>query len=374
MTAALDRCTAALGNANVRAFLRVIREGESSQDDSAYTVLNGGGHFRAPPWRHPYHGVPTTQGGRAAGAYQFLGTTWARVAERLGLGDDFSPASQDAGAVYLIEGRGALPAVMEGNLVLACSQLADEWISLPALKYDRVLHTFLGFGGTQHPAAQDRAGEPIPAPDVSTPPEPAPSAPAPDLAPPRTNGGFMAPLMFLPAILEMVPSLIGLFGKGERGQQNAQAAQIVVDAFRAAVPGAINAQDAIERAQTDPAIRAAAKASVMADPAILGLIEVGGGVVKARDANLALVATADRWWKLVLNPVFLVTLLTLPLIYIIVLELVKFMSKVSPDVIAQTIGTIVGLVLGSIMGFWMGQTYTQSRTGNNQRASDQPLQ
>jgi muramidase (phage lysozyme) len=351
MTDALDRCTAALGNANVKAFLRVIREGESGQDDSAYTIINGGGHFTAPPWRHPYHGIPTTQGGKAAGAPQFLGTTWARVDEALGFGGDFSPINQDLGAVYLIEGRGALPAVMEGDLVFACSKLAQEWVSLPELGLERVQRVFMQYGGKL--TAQNGAGAPI-----------SPSG-IPTHTPPQPERA-MAPLLFLPSILEMIPSLIGIFGKGERAQQNAQAAQIVVDAFRAAVPGAINEQDAVQRVQADPALKAQVKAAVMADPNVLGLVEVGGGIIAARTANLAMVQGATHWWQLVLNPVLLVTLLTLPLVYMFTWGLIPFLSKVSSDVISQTMGTVIGLVLGSIMGFWMGQTYT----ANNKRSSD----
>lgn len=148
MTAALDRATAALGNANVRAMLHIIREGESNHDETAYTIVNSGTHFAAPPWVHPYHGIPTTQGARASGAYQFLGTTWARCADALGLGTDFSPVSQDLGAVYLIEGRGAMPAVMAGDLVLACSKLAQEWVSLPGLGLARVQRVFTEYGGS----------------------------------------------------------------------------------------------------------------------------------------------------------------------------------------------------------------------------------
>ena len=175
--------------------------------------------------------------------------------------------------------------------------------------------------------------------------------------------------MFIPAILQMIPGLIGLFGgKGERAQQNAGAAQIVVDAFVKSVPGAVNAQQALEMAQANPSVAATAKAAVMSDPAVLGLVEVGGGVVAARTANLALVQSATHWWQLVLNPVFLVTILTLPLVYLFVWKLIAFLGKVSSDVISQTMGTIIGLVLGSIMGFWMGQTWQQT----NKRQGDPP--
>ena len=180
----LAACTAWLGHANCRAFLRVIREGESNQTDSAYTLINGGGHFTAPPWKHPSEGVPTTQGGRASGAYQFLGTTWARIDDALDLAGDFSPASQDVGAVYLIAGRGAIAEVLAGDLPGAIAKLKDEWVSLPVLGA-RAQKVFAQFGGS--------SGEPV----VSEPATPQPTVPAPQGVPmdPLTLIGIIGPAL-----------------------------------------------------------------------------------------------------------------------------------------------------------------------------------
>jgi lysozyme len=68
----------------------------------------------------------------AAGAYQFLPTTWREASRKLAL-RDFSPANQDQAALYLVERRGALEAVDHsglGSAVLA--RLSREWASLPA--------------------------------------------------------------------------------------------------------------------------------------------------------------------------------------------------------------------------------------------------
>lgn len=121
-----------LSNANVGAFLRVIREGESSQDDAiAYRMVNGGGRFESFA-AHPYGELPTTQGGRAAGAYQFLPTTWAGLRRRWPTYlVDFSPASQDAGAVLYLYELGALDDVLAGRVAQAIARLGRIWTSLP---------------------------------------------------------------------------------------------------------------------------------------------------------------------------------------------------------------------------------------------------
>lgn len=101
-------CAATLQHPNVRAFLRVLRAGESDQTDDAYRMIVG--HTGARPSladsladhpRIPVHlprlGVTST----AAGAYQFLSRTWDECVRALGL-QDFGPQSQDLAAVYLL--------------------------------------------------------------------------------------------------------------------------------------------------------------------------------------------------------------------------------------------------------------------------------
>lgn len=356
------RLAVALSHANVGAFLRVLRQGESSQGDDAYTIINGGAHFSSFD-AHPFGELPTTRGGRAAGAYQFLPTTWADLRRRYPWAlPDFAPRSQDAGAVLLINDRGALDAVMAGRIETAIGKLRPTWTSLPGASENsgrytmaRALDVYRQHGG-RLAADQSDTQPAAPIEDRSVPYQP-------------TEEVAMAPvLMFLPAILEMIPALMGLFSKGEKGERNTKAAQIVVDTFTKAVPGAVNAQQAVEMAQADPAVRAAAAAAVISHPVIESMLEIGPtGIKEAREANTALVAAADKWWKLLLNPVLLVTAMVLPLVYIIVVRLVEHMSKVSADVIAQSIGTVIGLVLGGIMGFWMGQTYQSSQ----RRSTDQ---
>jgi muramidase (phage lysozyme) len=66
----------------------------------------------------------------AAGAYQFLSTTW----DSLNL-PDFSPENQDKGAVELIKRRGAYQNILDGNIRNALDKCSYEWASLPPGRY-----------------------------------------------------------------------------------------------------------------------------------------------------------------------------------------------------------------------------------------------
>ena len=66
----------------------------------------------------------------AAGAFQLIKPTWVRCRDALGL-PDFSPASQDAAAIYLIQQRGALQDVYAGRVQAWVNKCRAEWASLP---------------------------------------------------------------------------------------------------------------------------------------------------------------------------------------------------------------------------------------------------
>lgn len=125
---------------NVRAMLRVIRQGESSQDDSiAYRMIVGGKMFSSFA-DHPRIVGKTwidkkgqRQYSTAAGAYQITKTTWDEVRVKMGL-KDFSPRSQDIAALGRMAYRGALPDVVRGDVVSAIKKLREEWTSIPGAK------------------------------------------------------------------------------------------------------------------------------------------------------------------------------------------------------------------------------------------------
>lgn len=204
MSATLDRCTALLGEPNIRAFLRVIREGETNQSDDAYRMAYGGKLIDGP--EHPWYGRTTTEVGHstAYGAYQFLGTSWKEASDALGLGNNTSPVNQDLCAVQTIDvKRHATSEILAGDLVLACSKLATEWVSLPGLGLARVQQVFTDYGGKL--AAQNDAGAPISPAPIPTYPDAAPSAPAAGNTPPQ-------PEPVMPVIMQsLLPMVLQLF-------------------------------------------------------------------------------------------------------------------------------------------------------------------
>ena len=83
--------------------------------DHPRRVVNSGGHSSA-----------------AAGAYQFMPSTWDTVQRRLKL-SNFGPEAQDIAALNLIRARGVDPdtaPIDRENL----SKLSPEWASLPTKK------------------------------------------------------------------------------------------------------------------------------------------------------------------------------------------------------------------------------------------------
>jgi muramidase (phage lysozyme) len=141
------------GNANVNAFLKLIRFAEHYPDtsDDFYNTLYGGGRFLSYAV-HPNRAVRRWgHTSTAAGAYQILYSTWAEARKR-GVVNDFSPQSQDALAFYKLSSRGAAGSVCEGNLALAFALLRDEWTSLPGgrqsrMSYDSGKAAFISYGG-----------------------------------------------------------------------------------------------------------------------------------------------------------------------------------------------------------------------------------
>lgn len=67
----------------------------------------------------------------AAGAYQFTVGTWNNIRARAPRLPDFSPASQDAAAVRLLQEIGAYPKIVAGDFAGAVQVAGKRWASLP---------------------------------------------------------------------------------------------------------------------------------------------------------------------------------------------------------------------------------------------------
>ncbi len=151
-----------IGNERVRAFLALIRKTEGA----GYSTLFGGGTF-AGFADHPRQRISRPLGGRvltstAAGAYQFLSRTWDECAAACGL-KDFSPASQDTAALFLIDRREALGDVLAGDWPAAIARCNKEWASLPGSPYGqptRPLAECLAFLDRAAPTGPTRATTP----------------------------------------------------------------------------------------------------------------------------------------------------------------------------------------------------------------------
>lgn len=118
-----------LNNANIKAFLMTIRKGEGTlAPKGGYNTLVGGGTF-SNYIDHPNIYVKRFDS-TAAGAYQIIIKTWRNAKSNLSL-TSFQPHDQDVAAVYLIQGRGAIQDVLNGNISSAFRKCKDEWVSLP---------------------------------------------------------------------------------------------------------------------------------------------------------------------------------------------------------------------------------------------------
>ena len=118
----------------VRAYLDVLADLEGTKD--TYNMRVGGSSFD-PNTAHPDNSITITSNGKklksdAAGRYQFMGTTWAGLAKKMPeLKGSMSAQNQDVGAIELIREKGALDAVLKGDLATALHKTRNVWASAP---------------------------------------------------------------------------------------------------------------------------------------------------------------------------------------------------------------------------------------------------
>jgi tape measure domain-containing protein len=118
----------------IQAMLDTIATAEGAN----YNTLFGGGTFESFA-AHPNQRITRKMGGKnitstAAGRYQFLSRTWRGIQEQTGL-KDFSPESQDLGAILLMRQRGMIGPIQRGEIATALTKGNREWASLPGSPY-----------------------------------------------------------------------------------------------------------------------------------------------------------------------------------------------------------------------------------------------
>ena len=327
-----------LKNPNVQAFLALIRHCEGA----GYTTLFGGGIVEQTE-DHPRIAITRTLGGKpitstAAGAYQFLSRTWDECVKALDL-PDFTPASQDQAALYLIERRRALPAVLDGDWETAIERCNREWASLPGSPYGQPTKSMakcLAFLDNL------KGGGAI----------------ATDTFPEPTQGDTnMAPFVLaaIPSLIQAAPSLIRLFGKGEQSEKNAKAAEMAVEIAKS-ITDQPTAEGAVNAIQNDPVVATAYAKAIESKWYELTGESGGGGIDGARKYDTAAQATGKPW----LSPALWISLLLLPLVYLVVIA-VMFGEGWTNDIRAMVVSSIISLVLGSVTGFFLGTSYGSQR-------------
>ena len=389
MTKARDELRAALSHPNVQAFLRVIREGESSQNDFAYRMRYGG-HGKSPVFfddlsQHPKVFEPTARPGlnsSAAGAYQATWTTWREEQRKYGW-PDFSRASQDEFAVARLIYRSALAAVKAGRFEEACRLCHAEWTSLPGGEEEnaatpRARETYVRWGGT-FAETKPASGETNPAPDETIRPSVEPALDTPDFNPNSLDtehydaptqaqevSAMPAPLIpiavaaaqaFLPRLAELIPALGAALGSGSEVQKrNVAVATLVAKAVQDTV-AAPTLQAAMETIEQDP--QALARVREVVNELVPTLVEAGGGGIKgARDAAAS---QSGDWRKLVFSLPFAGLIAFVPLAWLVVIASV-FKSPWLVEMDAQLRGTVIGFVMGTLAGSIVSYIYGSSMT------------
>lgn len=348
MSQSRDTLQGALTSDNVQAFLRVIRQGESSQEADAYTIMFGGAHFESfadhPRQLHTVGALKST----AAGAYQFLQRTWDALVKQYAFAD-FTPQSQDEAAVALIAGRKALDDVIAGRIVDALRKCAPEWASLPGATYGQPTQKL-----TSALAVYAQHGGQL---AVSEPP---PLAPPPPSQPQEQP--VMAPLIIpiLSAIASFIPALKDLgFGSGSEVANRNVAAGALVAQKLVEVTQSANLQEAAEKIQSDPAMLETAKTAVQ--DIVYSLSEIGGGVGEARKA--AQESDGD-WRKVIFSFPFLLAVALMPLVYaVVVAALIKtpWLAEMSGEMRSFVINSVMMFGLGSVIGYVYGTTMSSAK-------------
>lgn len=336
-------------NGNVQAFLWVIRNCEGTADPDGYRRHFGGDLFTSfadhPRVKKTY---TLKKGGTlsssAAGAYQFLEKTWDGLVKQYGKSalPDFSPSSQDFGAVALIRGRGALKDVEEGRFEDALRKCNPEWASLPGSPHGQPTKT-LEFCKQIY---EQHGGVYMVAPLVV--------AAGTAVAKPFIEAAFAE-------LAKSLPTLGKLFGSGsDVSNRNIAAMEVAVNVVKEAV-GAKNEQETVDIVRNDPTLAKVADDAVKANAYEIAGVDMSG-VGEARKHDQARASEPVGFWRT--SPAFWITCLLLPLLYYTVHTILtgSVAEGFSGEFKASVGSAVISGILGGAVGFWLGASFTTSRS------------
>ncbi len=371
MTLSVERLKAQFQHPNVAAFARCVRSAESNNrdDGSAYRTLYGGEQV-ADLSTHPRIAKTSPWGyTSAAGAYQAMCAvpgrvetdTWGDFCRELGVPVDampFDEPTQDAFFVWCVRRRQALQNVIDGDLERAVDKCSFEWASFPPGRYgqptttiDKLRAVFLRYGGMLSNADLIQPAAPIEERTPALAPQPEKTMPLPILAILAAVG---------PIISELIPQVAKAFDRKAETGAKLEAATKIVDTLTKAT-GSVNIVEAVEKMQGSAEVLTAARNAVVTEPAIMGLLEIGGGIAEAR--RVAADPAQVPYWR---NPAMIVTVLLAPLLYIVVIAVTFNLGGAGQDgwsdeMRSVVVTAIVTGLLGSLSGFWLGSSFGSTR-------------
>ena len=179
--------------------------------------------------------------------------------------------------------------------------------------------------------------------------------------------------LFGPALASLIPQIASfLKPQSEVAQRNVGIAQVLVDTI-VKTAGAANLQGAVEAMQSDPKIKQAVQEAVVTHPDIIGVLEIGGGIEKARAASVVMQNAERPFW---FNPMFWISAAFFPMMYTIVGAVLFTVQAPTAPVAGMPwwamvgfdqatrsglVNLIVGMVFGGIVGVWFGTSYGSQR-------------
>lgn len=159
----------------------------------------------------------------------------------------------------------------------------------------------------------------------------------------------------LPSLISAVPDLIRAFGSdGKITERNAKAAEVVVNAAKLAT-GSVNEQELVEKIESkDPVVIEQVQQAVK--DVWYEISPDTSGIQAAREAN----TKSEGFWK---QPAFWITLILVPLVYIVVLTVLGLLGTTifSTEIQIMVVSSIISGLLGAITGFWLGTSWSSAR-------------